>query len=351
MVSNLFKTHPKVLFFWEGFPPCALLLVSIKKELGDNLTILGTRAKVNFPDFEVLYPELNITWLDNPNQIWDLKDSYLGYEIIIHTGWGHPGWMKYSKWMKRKENSKLFLTVDNFYNGSLRQYLGALYFRFKLKNLYSGAFVPGQASLNYLRFLGMPISKIFCGYYGAFEDIYYSKIKINERYEEFLFVGQLEYRKGLDYLLEAFKLYRANGGKWNLRISGSGQLENKCIGDGVIFDRFLNPSDCASKMRNSRCLILPSLDEHWGTVVCEAAASGMLLLLSTNIGSSNDILRNGINGYSFETSSVIDLLKKMELISNWNSSRSIIGSDASISISKAYDSKSFFNGFLSMIEV
>jgi glycosyltransferase involved in cell wall biosynthesis len=343
--------QPKILFFWEGFPPCGLLLFEIKKLYGDNLTILATRANVNFPDFEILYPDLNIRWLDNPNQIWELKNLYSDYKIIIHTGWAHSGWLKYSKWMKRKISSKVFLTVDNIYNGTLRQYLGAIYFRFKLKNLYDGVFVPGWASVKYLRFLGMPINKIFCGYYGAFEEIYYSNISITERNKEFLFVGQLIFRKGLDKLINAFKLYRMNGGTWNLRISGSGPLENLCLGDGIIFDKFLSPIECASKMRNSRCLILPSKDEHWGTVVCEAAASGMLILLSTNVGSTYDLLRNGINGYSFEANSEIDLFKKLQLISNWNTSRALIGSNVSISISKAYDSKSFFNGFLSMLEV
>lgn len=351
MKNKDYEIQQKVLFFWEGFPPCALLLVEIKKKFGNNLTILATRAKVNFPDFDILYPDLNITWLNSPNQIWELKEFYSEYNVIIHTGWAHSNWLKFSRWMKRNYNSKVYLTVDNIFTGTLRQYLGAIYFRLKLKYFYDGVFVPGNESKKYLNFLGMPSNKIFYGYYGAFEDIYFSNIPINERKEEFLFVGQLIYRKGLDTLIKAYKLYRMNGGKWNLRISGSGQLENLCIGDGIIFEKFLNPIECANKMRNSRCLILPSKDEHWGTVVCEAAASGMTLLLSTNIGSSVDLLRNGINGYSFESRSEIDLSKKMQLISNWNHDRTINASNISISISKAFDSKSFYNGFFSMIEV
>ena len=119
----------------------------------------------------------------------------------------------------------------------------------------------------------------------------------------------------------------------------------------LIFDNFLDPNSCATIMKNSKCFILPSRDEHWGTVVCEAAASGMLLLLSTKVGSSEDLLRNGINGYFFETDSDMDLSKKMALISSWDNTRQVIASNVSISISKAYDSKSFYNGFLSMIEI
>lgn len=351
LINSNNEFSKKVLFFWEGFPPCGLLMMELKIKFGENLTILATKAKVNFPDFDTLYPTLNIRWLDYPNQIWDLKDSYADFDIVIHTGWSNSGWFKYSKWMKRVNNSKLFFTADNIYTGSIRQFLGAIYFRVILRKLYDGVFVPGNASIKYLKFLGMPKNRIFCGYYGAFEKLYYSDIKFNDRNNEFLFVGQLIQRKGLDTLVNAFKMYRENGGLWNLRISGSGPLNSLCVGDGIIFDKFLDPNTCAKVMRNSKCLVLASRDEHWGTVVCEAAASGMLLLLSTKVGSSEDILRNGVNGYFFETASELDLAKKMDLISNWDSTRYLNGSNVSISITKGYDSKSFYNGFLSMMEI
>jgi glycosyltransferase involved in cell wall biosynthesis len=345
---NISKT--RVIFFWEGFPPCGLLLMDLKNYFGDNLTIIATRAKVNFPNFEILYPNLKIYWLDYPNQIWKLRHDFSVFDVIIHTGWSHSGWIKYSKWMKSNNNSRLYLTVDNVYTGSFRQYLGLIYFRLRLKNIYDGVFVPGNATSRYMKFLGMPFSRIFCGIYGAYQELYYSKGSISERKNEFFFVGQLITRKGLDTLIKAFRLYRENGGKWDLRISGSGPLEYLCVGDGILFDGFLNPIECATKMRNSKCFILPSRLEHWGTVVCEAAASGMVLLLSTKIGSSDDILRNGINGYLFESDSDIDLAHKMQLISKWDEVRYHNASNISISISKAYDSTSFYNGFLSLIE-
>jgi glycosyltransferase involved in cell wall biosynthesis len=339
----------KILFFWEGFPSCALLMLPVKKYFGDNFNIIATKPKVNFPNFENDYPELNITWIDYPSQIWDLRNNYHDYNIIIHTGWSHKGWMKYAKLM-RNNGAKIYMTVDNIYNGNLKQFIGAIYFRLFLKNKYNSIFVPGNASKHYLKFLGMPNNRIFHGYYGAFESIYNSKNVISNRHNEFLFVGQLITRKGLIYLLDSFKLYRASGGNWNLRIIGSGYLEDLCCGDGIFFEKFLSPIDCANRMNNSKCLILPSLDEHWGTVVCEAAASGMLLLLSDNVGSSDDILRNGINGYTFKTSSANDLYKKLLQITNWDDQRISNGSEISKSIANAYNSKSFFNGFISMIE-
>jgi glycosyltransferase involved in cell wall biosynthesis len=339
----------KILFFWEGFPPCALLLTELKNKFGSNLTILGTKAKVSFPDFDKEYPHLDIKWLDYPNQIWDLKHIYLDNDVVVHTGWAHAGWLKFSKYMK-KRNKKIYFTVDNIYNGSIKQIFGYIYFRLFLKDLYDGVFVPGNLSRKFLIFLGMPINKIYCGYYGAYESLYYSNNPIIDRNNEFLFVGQLVERKGLITLINAFKIYRLNGGQWNLRITGSGPLESICQGEGIIFEKFLNPKECSIRMRNSKCLILPSFDEHWGTVVCEAAASGMAVILSDKVGSNDDILRNGINGFLFKTGSILDLSNKLKLISSWDNCRLTNAHNVSKSISKAFDSNSFYNGFYSMIE-
>jgi glycosyltransferase involved in cell wall biosynthesis len=339
----------KILFFWEGFPPCALLLTELKYIYGNNLTILATKANVNFPNFEIEYPNLQIEWLSNPNEIWDLRNKYINYDIVIHTGWVHRGWTKYTTWMK-KNDVKLYFTVDNIYNASFKQFIGFFYFRFFLKNKYDAVFVPGNATSKFLKFLGMPSDKIYCGYYGAYEAIYYSNKPIFERNNEFFYVGQLINRKGLDTLLNAYKIYRQNGGNWNLRISGSGPLENFCFGEGIIFENFLSPKECASRMKNSKCFILASRIEHWGTVVCEAAASGMLLILSDKVGSSDDLMRNGINGYLFKSSNTFNLSEKMMLITKWNENRLSHGSEISKSISNGYNSKSFLNGFLSMIE-
>jgi glycosyltransferase involved in cell wall biosynthesis len=340
----------KIIFFWEGFPVCGLLLTKLKKDYGKNLTIVATKPNVNFPDFELEYPYLDILWLNNANDIWSLKSNYINYNIVIHTGWNHKGWIKFSTYLKKLNNAKIIFTVDNIFINSFKQYLGAIYFRLFLKPKYNAVFVPGNRSTKFMNFLGMSSNKIFTGYYGAFEEIYVKSNDILKRHNEFLFIGQLITRKGLHVLIEAYKLYRKKGGNWTLRISGNGPLEQYCYGEGISYEGFLTPKECALRMNHSKCLILPSNIEHWGTVVCEAAATGMMLLLSERVGSSDDILRNGINGLIFENNSISDLEKKMSLISTWDDIRVSHASEVSISISKGYNSQSFYNSITSMIE-
>ena len=44
-------------------------------------------------------------------------------------------------------------------------------------------------------------------------------------------------------------------------------------------------------MNNSKCLVLPSYEDHWGVVVHEGICSGCLLILSNNVGSKMNFLK------------------------------------------------------------
>ena len=55
---------------------------------------------------------------------------------------------------------------------------------------------------------------------------------------------------------------------------------------------------------------MPSLEEHWGLVVHEAALSGCALLLSNRVGAKEDFLEEGVNGLSFDPYSVEDMAEK-----------------------------------------
>jgi glycosyltransferase involved in cell wall biosynthesis len=58
---------------------------------------------------------------------------------------------------------------------------------------------------------------------------------------------------------------------------------------------FAGADEVARLMRETRFLILPSIEDHWGVVVHEAALSGCGLILSRGVGSRLDLLtpRNG----------------------------------------------------------
>ncbi len=310
------ESQIRPLIFWEGFPPCGLLTQKLVQHYGNGLRLLGTRAAVPFEGLEELLGR-PIDWLNNPNDIWERREEFADRNFIVHTGWAHPGWLKFDRWARRR-GAKVVVAVDNCWKGNLRQWLGAAWFRVHLRSHFDAAIVPGRSAARLMRFLGMPADRIFDGYYGAHEAIYRPGPPLAERRPEFLYVGQLIHRKGVDVLLEAFRRYREGGGTWNLRIIGSGPLKDRCIGEGVIFEGFGQPRDVAQRMREARCFILPSREDHWGTVVCESMACGTPVIASRWVGAAEDLIRTGINGWVFNEMTPDALADGMRQVSSWN---------------------------------
>jgi glycosyltransferase involved in cell wall biosynthesis len=206
-MSHQYRQSIRPLIFWEGFPPCGLLTQQVATQYGEGLKLLGTRASVPFQGLEELLGR-SIDWLDDPNQIWERREEFADRNLIIHTGWSHPGWLRFDRWIK-KRGAKVVVAVDNSWKANLRQFVGALWFRLWLRQHFDAVIVPGRSASRLMHFLGMPANRIFTGLYGAHESIYQLGLPLQERAAEFLFVGQLIHRKGVDILLEAFSLARA----------------------------------------------------------------------------------------------------------------------------------------------
>lgn len=338
----------KPIIFWEGFPPCGLLIKLFADEFAHDIKILGTKALVPFADLEK-YLGHPIRWLKHPDEIWDIREEYQDRNLIIHTGWRHAGWLRFDRWMRHSKGAKVVVTLDNIYRGEIRQYIGAMLFRLWFKHHFDAALVPGRASARFLRFLGMPDDKIFYGNYGASELLYKPGPKVSMRTKEFLYVGQLIYRKSIDVMLEAFRIYRKTGGTWDLRLLGEGPLAKQCCGNGIIYEGFGQPEHCATRMRQARCLLLISREEHWGTVVCEAAASGALLIASKGVGSAEDIIRHGINGLILNQIDPKRLSCLMHEISSWDDARLDIAGSISVGIAQGFNSSAYMFGVKSII--
>lgn len=342
-----FNTLPELrpLIFWEGFPPCGLMIKQVADMFGDRLVVLGTRPAVPFEGLEAILGH-RIEWLNHPDDIWERREEFSDRNFIVHTGWAHKGWLKFDRWMK-KRGARVVVTVDNQFKGNPRQILGAFWFRLWLRRHFDAALVPGRSATRLLKFLGMPADRIFTGYYGACEDIYKLGSPLPQRRKEFLFVGQLIERKGIDVLLQAFRIYRDGGGDWDLRIIGSGPLKRLCEGDGVVFEGFAQARVVAERMREARCFILPSREDHWPTAVCEAMASGMAVITSRWVGSAEDLVRNGINGWTVTKMLPSELHSALALVGNWSDANLSNAQEVSAGLAAGYRSGTYLAAFQS----
>lgn len=96
---------------------------------------------------------------------------------------------------------------------------------------------------------------------------------------QFLYLGRLHPEKGLECLLEAWKLIAQIRGEWKLRIVGPGTPEyssrlRKYVSDnkisGVIFGEPIFGKEKFDEYRSASYFILPSFTENFGVSVIEA---------------------------------------------------------------------------------
>jgi len=96
----------------------------------------------------------------------------------------------------------------------------------------------------------------------------------------FLFVGNFERRKGADVLLEAFRRYRAAGGKADLIFAGLARDVDATGAEGVTVLGYVDEATKFSLLCSALALVVPSRAEGYGMQVAEAVALGVKCLAS-----------------------------------------------------------------------
>jgi glycosyltransferase involved in cell wall biosynthesis len=122
-----------------------------------------------------------------------------------------------------------------------------------------------------------------------------------------LFASKLQERKHCDHLLEAYLLLRQEGSLApQLVIVGDGEMRPQLEAraressvDGILFAGFRNQSELPRFFDLSTVFILPSGHEPWGLIVNEAMASGLPVIVTNEVGSAIDLVRQGENGYVY----------------------------------------------------
>jgi glycosyltransferase involved in cell wall biosynthesis len=123
------------------------------------------------------------------------------------SGWLYKPYLHCIRKLKLKQ---VIMGFDNQYNGSVRQKIGALYFRMHYKPIVHAAFVPGNKQSLFARKLGFKekaISKnVYCCDYELYSQ--FAQQSENEKArnfpKRFLFVGRYVPEKGIQLLWECF---------------------------------------------------------------------------------------------------------------------------------------------------
>lgn len=302
----------RVAVAWNGLPYYAARLIRAGIDRVDvEVDVIGSKPSVPIEGME---EELGqpVCWIDNEKP-YSWEDTGLPVpDLLIHTGWRYPGFNSLGREVRGNEG-RVVSMIDNRWKNSVRQWIGAIVFRLRYRRWFDAVWVPGASGRRLCRFFGMPDEDIYEGMYGADPEVFTKGPPLPERKKTMLFVGQLIPRKNVTRLVEAFRRFREDHPDWKLKVIGNGELTIPSDEPGVKTIGFLQPHEVGREMRESRVLVLPSREDHWGLVVHEAALSGCSLLVSDHVGAGPDLVTPE-NGIVFEAGSVKYLVEAMKTI-------------------------------------
>ena len=216
----------------------------------------------------------------------------------------------------------------------------------KLTGMCASALVGGKPHRDYMVKLGMPAEQSFLGY-DAVDNGYFSAMAEQSRKRKaenrrnyglpehyFLASARFIEKKNLRRLIQAYARYRQLEQTSDLRPPTSDLWSLVLLGDGP-----LRPDLCRliSDLSLQHCVQLPgfkqypdlpayygcaqsfihaSTTEQWGLVVNEAMASGLPVLVSNRCGCAQDLVQEGVNGYTFDPYNVEQMAELMLKISS-----------------------------------
>ncbi len=179
-----------------------------------------------------------------------------------------------------------------------------------------GFFCYGTKSANYMKKLGASESDILLrrnSVNNCFVKKVHAEYKITDKFRQerkqypkynFIFVGRFLELKNLHRIIQSFTALEQNG-DWGLILVGDGPEK------AAILEQYKNlknlnfiPAqewyEVPKRLVLADILILASTSEAWGLVANEAMLCGMPVIVSNQSGCSLDLVKNNVNGFTFD---------------------------------------------------
>ena len=349
----------KIAFLWTGLS--GYMNACLKELSGrDGIELLVSHE---LPGPEAPYEEGQFAWI--PNRVsWRSQHDLVQLEsrlkefspdIIVIPSWHVRVYRRISRVFEGR--CWRVMVMDNPWLGSLRQRVGTLGSTFYVKPIADVVWLPGERQAAFARRLGFSQSAILRGSFtcdnSAFAAVHEARIARQLPVpRRFVFIGRMVPAKGVDKLVEAYRLYRKqNSDAWPLICCGSGPMrscfENQ---EGIRVDGFVQPEKMPQILESAGCLVLPSSFEPWALVVHEAAASGRVIIASENVGAVTHLVQPGYNGFIFDNKDVAGLATLMSRVSSMTDEQLDRMSRASYSLSHQFSPKQWVDILLQSYE-
>ena len=147
-------------------------------------------------------------------------------------------------------------------------------------------------------------------------------------------------------------------GPWPLVLLGDGPLRSElcalisdlCLQDSVLLPGFIQYDELPAWYARAGAFVHASTTEQWGLVVNEAVAAGLPVIVSNRCGCVPELVREGVNGFTFDPNNVEELAALLLKISAFNFPLSTFGT-ASREISTHYEPARFGEGLRAAAEL
>jgi 1,2-diacylglycerol 3-alpha-glucosyltransferase len=254
-------------------------------------------------------------------------------DVLVISGWSFPEALALLDWTKTRNVPAILLSDSQ--ERDKRRVFYKEWLKKRRVSRFAAAYVAGKPQVAYVEKLGMRSDRIWTGSCVVDNDFWMTqrkritaiqeqaraKMQLPEKY--FLTVARLVAKKNIPTLLKAYALYRnSSETPLSLVICGDGpdRLSIEHIirtekMEGVHLTGFQQIDTLPYLYSLASCFILPSShEEQWGLVVNEAMASGLPVIVSEICGCAVDLVRNGLNGFTFNPSDPYELSAKMTLV-------------------------------------
>lgn len=311
-----------VAFAWPGLPDYAARCVRAAIERLDvPVTVVATRPEVPIEGMERSLGQ-EVHWIEGQDTTYDWSSfGMTAPDILFAGGYATPAINTLAARTQRAKGKVVLMSDNNSTGFNPRTFANALRHRLLLRSRFDAIFVPGASASLVARSWGYRQKEIKTGLYGADPCLFHGGPQLNQRNKTFLFVGQFIERKNVVGLAEAFQQVADRIPNWTLRLCGCGALSDQIPPHPRIsVHGFVQPPQLAEMLRQVRCLVLPSFDEHWGLVVHEAALSGCALALSRAVGAADDLTapENSVLFPAEDTQAIANALLD---VANWDDAR------------------------------
>ncbi len=274
--------------------------------------------------------------------------------VIIMLGWGSvSAWISFAA--SSLASLPFFLYGDSSFlppEGTARARLRAKLLR-RLFAIASGFMISGKSNAAYYQYYGADKTRFFPMPWAVDNDrfsksgtlspeqrnVVRDHFKISHDHVVILFSAKLVERKDPATLLEAVGRMQHRE-KVTVVFAGDGVLRQTLQAQAArlnvkaIFPGFINQTALPEIYGMSDVFVLPSTFEQRGTVVNEAMACGLPVVVSSRVGPASDIAQHDVNGFVFEVGEVAELAGYLDRLtadpelrnSMGRKSREIIGS-------------------------